>query len=231
VRVMITGSNRGIGLEYVRQLLARGDRVFATCRNPESAQGLQTLKEQYEARLSIIKLEVVDPESVETAYAEIEKQVDALDLIINNAAINPGSEKLADIKKSNMMQTFEVNVAGVMLVSQRFVTLLKEGNNPRFVNISSGVGSIARGGAPHLYSYSISKAALNMFNQILATEVKPMGITSIVLNPGWVITDMGGAGANLQPADSIRQQLQVIDSLTMDDTGRFKDYDGTELAW
>ena len=230
MRVLITGSNRGIGLEYVRQLLARGDTVFAACRKPDAADDLQQLQANYGERLTIVQMEVVDEESVANAYAHVRQQTDALDLLVNNAAINPGSEKLGEINKSDLMRTFEVNVAGVMLVSQQFVDLLKNGEQPRLVHISSGAGSIARGG-PGMYSYRTSKAALNMFNRVLYQDLKPLGIISIVLNPGWVITDMGGPNANLQPEDSIRQQLAVIDSLTMDDTGTFKDYTGDPIDW
>ena len=230
MRVLVTGSNRGIGLEYVRQLLARGDRVFATCRNPDAADALKQLKTDYDDALTLVAMEVIDPDSVASAYDSVCGQVDALDLLINNAAINPGEEKLGGIQKADLMSAFEVNVAGVMLVSQQFVDLLKNGDNPRLVHISSGAGSITQG-SPGQYSYRVSKAALNMFNRVLYQELKPLGIISVVLNPGWVITDMGGPNAHLQPEDSIRQQLQVIDSLTMDDTGSFKDYNGGELPW
>ena len=230
MRTLVTGSNRGIGLEYVRQLLARGDQLFAACRNPEGTPNLGPLKSEYGEKLTIVKMEVTDPASVSAACDVVSGQVDALDLVINNAAVNPGEEKLGEIKKSDLMHTFEVNVAGVMLVSQQFADLLKRGEKPRLVNISSGAGSIEQGG-PGMYSYRVSKAALNMFNRVLYQDLKPLGIISIVLNPGWVITDMGGPNAHLQPEDSIRQQLQVIDSLTMDDTGSFKDYTGGELPW
>ncbi len=231
MRIMITGSNRGIGLEYVRQLLARGDQVFAACRNPESAQELQTLKDQYASQLSIIKMEVSDESSVSAAYEEVSKQVDALDIIINNAAINPGDESLDDIKKSVLMQTFEVNVAGVMTVTQQFIPLLQQDDNPRLVNISSGVASLARGGAGKLYSYNISKTALNMLNLMLHKDLQPMGVITLSMSPGWVKTDMGGDGAQLEPEYSIRHQLQVIDGLTPEDSGRFVDFDGEDIPW
>ena len=231
MRVLITGSNRGIGLEYVRQLLARGEHVFAMCRNPDSAQELQVLRDQYTSQLVIIKLDVTDPTSVNTAYDEVSAQVDSLDLIINNAGIDLGAETLGNIQKTNFMRAFEVNVVGVMLVSQRFVHLLKCGDNPRLVNIGSGAGSMTEGAPAGLYSYNASKAGLNMLTTMLHRDLQTSGIITIVLNPGWVITDMGGANAKLQPEDSVRQQLQVIDGLTIDDSGVFKNYDGGEIAW
>ena len=230
MRILVTGSNRGIGLEYVRQLLHRGDQVFAACRNPDAAQALDQLKGKYGAKLVTVAMDVTDSASVSAVFDGVRSQVEALDLVINNAAVNPGAETLSEIKKSDFMHTFEVNVAGVMLVAQQCVDLLKGGENPRLINISSGAGSIAQG-SPGMYSYRVSKAALNMFNRVLYQELEPLGIISIVLNPGWVITDMGGPNASLQPEDSIRQQLQVIDALSMEDSGLFKNLDGTELPW
>lgn len=231
MRWMITGSNRGIGLEYVKQLLARGEQVFAACRDPESATDLQALHAQYGKQLSLIQLEITDPDSVNQAYADVSSQVDGLDVLINNAAINSGEDTLATVTKENLMRCFEVNVAGVMLVSQRFIDLLKQGEHPRLVNIGSGAGSIGDGAPPIYLSYNISKSALNMLNMMIHQLVHPMGIISIVLNPGWVITDMGGENADMQPSESIRQQLTVIDGLSLDDSGRFKNYDGVEIAW
>ena len=231
MRVLITGSNRGIGLEYVRQLLARGDTVFAACRNPDLADDLKELQADYGDKLTLVQMDVSDENSIATAHTQVSQQTAALDILINNAAINPGREEFGGIKKSDLMQTFEVNVAGVMLVSQQFVDLLKNGEQPRLIQISSRGGSFALNARTGMCSYRTSKAALNMLNKVIHHELKLLGIISIVMAPGWVITDMGGPNASLQPKDSIRQQLAVIDSLTMDDAGTFKDYTGSTVAW
>lgn len=231
MRVMVTGSNRGIGLEYVRQLLARGDRVFAMCRKPDDASELQELEATYEDRLSIVQMDVASEDSIARAYDAVASETDALDVLINNAAINPGDESFGDLKKENFMKTFEVNVVGVMLVTQYFADLLKQGENPRLINLSSGVASLEEGAPAGLYSYNVSKTALNMLNRTLTHELKPMGIINIVIDPGWVITDMGGPGASLQPEESIRNQLAVIDGLMLDDCGSYKHYSGREIPW
>lgn len=228
---MITGANRGIGLEYVKQLLARGDEVFAMCRQPASASDLQELKSRYSDKLSIVALEITDPESVASAYATVSSQTDSLDVIVNNAAINTGEDTIETATKDNLLKCFEVNVVGTMLVSQRFMALLKNGNQPRLVNIGSGAGSIADGAPPMYCSYNISKTGLNMLNMMLHQIMHPQGMISTVLNPGWVITDMGGENADMQPEESVKHQLVVIDTLTLDDSGRFKNYDGSEIAW
>lgn len=231
MRWMITGSNRGIGLEYVRQLLARGEQVVATCRTPNNATELQTLKQQYDDNLLIVALEVTEPESVAKAYATVAAQMKGLDVLVNNAAINPGEDALLTVTKDEMMRSFEVNTVGVLLVTQKFISLLQKGNNPRLVNISSGAGSIGDGAPPMYISYSISKTALNMLNMMIHKATHDDGIISIVLNPGWVITDMGGENADLQPEESVTMQLGVIDKLTSDDSGHFKDHAGGEIAW
>ena len=231
VRVFITGSNRGIGLEYVRQLLARGEQVFAGCRTPDKATELHTLKKTYPETLAMVGLDVTEPASVEAAYQAVQSHMPALDLVINNAGVNPNEESLGNIQKADFMRAFEVNVAGAMLVSQQFFPLLKEGTNPKLVHIGSGAGSLALGGVPELYSYCVSKAALNMFHRMLEKDLKSHGIISIVQNPGWVVTDMGGPNAELDVADSVKQQLAVIDKLTPADSGAFRDYTGEPIAW
>lgn len=230
MRVMVTGSNRGIGLEFVRQLLARGATVFATARQPEQADALAALKRAHGAALHIVELDVADPHSVVNAHAAVTQQTDALDLLINNAAILIEGEGLGQLDKDNLVRTLEVNVAGPMLVTQQFMTLLAAGTQPRLVYISSGAGSIARARSG-LVSYRVSKAALNMLMRVLDHDLKPKGIASLALNPGWVATDMGGADASLQAAESVRHQLQVIDALTLEQSSTFLDYDGSPIAW
>ncbi len=231
MRWMITGSNRGIGLEYVRQLLVRGETVVAACRTPDKASELQALKQQYDDTLLIIGLDVTDSDSITKAYETVSEQLEGLDVLVNNAAINSGEDALLTVTKEDMMRTFEVNTVGVLSVTQTFLALLQKGDNPRLVNISSGAGSIGDGAPPMYISYSISKTALNMLNMMIHQATHEDGIISIVLNPGWVITDMGGENADLQPEASVKMQLDVIDKLTSDDSGHFKDYTGDEIVW
>lgn len=230
MRVLITGSNRGIGLAYVQQLLARGDTVYAASRQPEQAADLQALTATYDDQLILVQMDVADADSVAAAGAAVQQHTDALDLLINNAGVNPDEGGLGDLQKDQLLWVLEVNVAGVMLVTQQFTDLLAAGANPRVVHISSGAGSLAQASAGML-SYRVSKAALNMLHRVLDFDLRERGITTLALNPGWVATDMGGADASLQPDESVRQQLQVINAMTLAESGAFKNYDGSTLPW
>ena len=231
MRVVITGSNRGLGLEFTRQLLARGDQVFATCRYPSEAKALHDLKTAHPDLLSVTPLEVDDPDSIEASYQKISAETDALDLLINNAAISFGGQNMGQLTKDTIMRTLAINVAGPMLVVQRYLDLVRKGDSPKIINISSGVGSMTGYDQSGLYPYGASKAALNRFTRALMRDVRDDGIVTIVMDPGWVQTDMGGPNAWITPEKSITGMLKVIDGLTMDDTGEYFHYEGGKVPW
>jgi NAD(P)-dependent dehydrogenase (short-subunit alcohol dehydrogenase family) len=231
-QTLITGANRGLGLELTRQLLVRGDRVIATCRQPERAQVLQQWKSQYGDRLHIVALDVTDDDAALAARAEIESTVDRLDMLINNAAILIRTETLANFDSAVMQRTFDINVTGVMRVTTHFLDLLRQGREPKLINISSQLGSLQKM-RPNWgrYSYNSSKAALNMVTRMLSFDLQDMGIAVRVIHPGWVQTDMGGAHAAVPPQDSAAGILRLAEDLTLDNTGRFYVYSGEEHPW
>jgi NAD(P)-dependent dehydrogenase (short-subunit alcohol dehydrogenase family) len=231
MRALITGTSRGLGLEFCRQMLARGDRVFATCRRPEVASHLNELKEKFPALLTITAMDSADVASIESSYQAITRETDALDLLVNNAGINLSDERLGKMQIASMLEVFTTNAAGPMLIAQRFLNLLAMGDHPRIVNITSGLGSLTNTSRGGDYSYCASKAALNMYTRVMSFDVREMGITAIVMDPGWVKTDMGGPNAWITPEESIGGMLKVIDSLTMEDTGHYRLYDGSEIPW
>ncbi len=231
MRALITGANRGLGLEFVRQLAARGDRVFATCRNPAAANALNDLQAQYGDLLSITALDVADPESITLSLAEISSQTDTLDLLINNAAIALDEDGLGSFELETMRTILTVNAITPMLVIQEYLELIKAGDRPKIVNISSGAGSLASRNSLRSYSYSASKSALNMYTRNLSFALKDDGVIAIVLGPGWVKTDMGGPNAHITPEVSIGGMLPVIDGLTLDDSGGFFNYTGDIVPW
>lgn len=231
MRVFVTGSNRGLGLEFTRQLLARGDQVFAACRKPEAADELNALQATHPDLLSVIALTVDDPDSIEASYQAISAKTDALDLLINNAAISGAGQNLGELTKDTIMRMLAINVAAPMLIVQRYFDLVQKGNQPKIVNITSGLGSMTAHDSRGLYPYSTSKAALNRFMRTLMLDARDVGIITIVMDPGWVQTDMGGPHAMLTPAESISGMLKVIDGLTMADTGEFFHYAGGKVAW
>jgi NAD(P)-dependent dehydrogenase (short-subunit alcohol dehydrogenase family) len=229
-RILITGANRGLGLEFTRQLLERGDRVFAARRDPLKSHDLEKLQKKHGEQLSILQLDVRDEDRIVEVVAEVNEQVEGLDLLINNAGMYPRGESFGNLNEATMLDTLHTNTVAPILVTQALTDLLSKGNEPKVVNISSGMGSIARtvGGS---YSYRASKAGLNMYSKVLSSDLRSMGITVVVVHPGWVQTDMGGSGGSLSPEQSISEMLKVIDKIGLKDTGRYLQWDGSELPW
>jgi len=231
MRYLVTGANRGIGLELTRQLLARGDRVFAACRQPETATALQELAAEDGTRLKVVQLDVSDPASIAASYEVVAQQTDSLDVLINNAGVGAGNESLGTVTLETLLYTYKVNAAGPILVAQQYLDLLKAGEGKKIVNISTGISSIGDRDRGGMYSYTGSKAALNMHNKNLSLDVAPFGITAIVLDPGWVKTDMGGPNAWITPEESVSGILKVADGLTIEKSGKFFHYTGSEIPW
>ena len=229
--VLVTGANRGIGLEYVRQLLARGDHVVATARHPAQAHELNRLVAEHPGRLHVFPLDVMDPK----AEVEIARELplvlgeERLHLLINNAGILHSGERFGHVAAANLEDSFRTNAMGPFLLAQAVAPLLADG--AKIANMTSQLGSIAnttRFGTP---TYCISKAALNMVTRLLAAALADRGIAVVSLHPGWVQTEMGGAQAPVAPADSVAGLLRVIDGLDPAQSGRFLDWQGTPLPW
>jgi len=231
MKVLITGANRGIGLEFVRQVAARGERVFATCRQPAEAIELQDLKAQNPDLVSITALDVTNPSSIVDSYNTISTQTETLDLLINNAGINIDDGSFGALDLDTMQSILTVNSIAPMLVTQQYLDLVKAGSKPKIINVSSGNGSLTNLVMTGYYSYSASKAALNMYSLRLSHDLKDTGVIVIMLHPGWVKTDMGGPNAAIAPEDSIKSMLQFVDTLTLDKSGGYYDYAGRTIPW
>lgn len=231
-QVLITGANRGIGLELTRQYVRRGDFIFACCREPQDADELQALSREYPDRINIVALDVVDENSVVAAKTAVSAQTDYLDILINNAGINISGDRLDANHPAKLERTLQVNTIGPMRVTIHFVDLLRRGSAAKLINVSSQLGSLLamerRWGN---YSYNASKAALNMLTRHLAHDLRSDGITVIALHPGWVQTDMGGSSAAVSIPDSAHGIICVIDGLTLADTNKFYTYAGKEHQW
>ncbi len=230
-RILITGANRGLGLELTRQYAASGQRVFASCRAPQKAAALQAVAAQHQGRVSLHPLDVGQKETIAAAAAQIGSQTEGLDVLINNAAIHLGDEHLAEVQPDRLLQTLQVNAVGPVLVVQAFIDLLRNGQNPQIINISSEAGSISMMKAFRGYGYYGSKAAENMYTRALAFDPEAAGITVIAIHPGWVRTDMGGPDAHLSVAESAAGILKVAAALTPEDNGRFLTWDGQVYPW
>jgi NAD(P)-dependent dehydrogenase (short-subunit alcohol dehydrogenase family) len=230
-RVLVTGANRGLGLEFVHQLLARGARVIAACRQPGRALKLTELAAAHPGHLSVLPLDLNKERSITGLAHEAAMLTDKLDALINNAGVLVSGERFGELAAKTFAETFATNVIGPLLLTQALTPLLEHGDAARVINLSSDLGSQGDTVAFNTPSYAISKAALNMVTRLTAAELGARGITVISLNPGWVRTDMGGARAPLAVPESVAAMLEVIDGLKPGDGGRFLDYTGAEVAW
>lgn len=239
-RILITGANRGLGLEFTRQFLERGEKVFATCRNPDSATELQELKEAHPERLFIMRMDVDYPEAIAQTEQFVRSQAEGLELLINNAGVymarshSPGeqpSEHPGTLTFDEALSVLRTNAVAPLIIAQQFLALLRNGRNPKIVSISSGYGSVSENTGGFPYYYSASKAALNQYMRSLAADLKSSGITTVLFNPGWVTTDMGGPQAQLPPSESVHGMIRVIDALKPRDSGRFLSWQGVEEPW
>jgi NAD(P)-dependent dehydrogenase (short-subunit alcohol dehydrogenase family) len=227
--VLVTSSNRGIGLEFVRQYAAAGWRVIAACRDPEGAAELGRIAAASDGRVEPVALDVTDMGSI----ARVAAASDApLDLLINSAGIGGRSGSgPGEIDYRDWARVLDVNLMGPVRVLDAFADRLAAGERPRAVTITSGMGSIADAGSDSSLAYRTSKAAVNMAMRARSFSLRPRGVTVIVMNPGWVRTDMGGPRATKSPEESIAQMRRVIDRLTPEQTGSFLNYDGRAYAW
>jgi NAD(P)-dependent dehydrogenase (short-subunit alcohol dehydrogenase family) len=220
----ITGANRGIGLEISRLALAQGHRVVATCREPSSAEALSALQ----GALEVHALDVTD-ELATQSLADRLKGV-ALDVLINNAGLMAEHQDIGDMDYAAWTASFVVNAMAPWRIAVTFASHLDASSRPCIVTLTSQMGSLERAGSDRI-AYRSSKAAANMAMRTLAIEWRSRGIIVCALHPGWVRTDMGGSEAALSPVESATGLLQVIDGLTMSDSGCFLDYRGTVVPW
>lgn len=232
--VFVTGANRGIGLEIARQLSERPKvTLYAACRNPDAAADLHAVASSARGTVHILPLEVTDPAQIAAAAERVRSHTDVLDVLINNAAINPDddSQRFGHIDPDVMLHTLHVNTVAPLLIAQAFVDLLAASSLGRIINISSEMGSIAQRTYGGSYAYCASKAALNMSTRGLAADLGRQGIVCVALDPGWVKTDMGGRNAPLAREESVYGLLRVIEHLTRADNGSYKRWNGRSLPW
>jgi NAD(P)-dependent dehydrogenase (short-subunit alcohol dehydrogenase family) len=224
MHVVVTGANRGIGLELVRQLLARGDRVEAACRRPDEAHELHA------SGARVHGVDVSDGASV-SGFARALGDA-AIDLVINNAGVYGDlRQRLADFDYESATRTFEVNALGALRVSQALLPHLRRGAGKKLAHISSVLGSLSATSAPDNLAYRMSKAALNMVARSIAFELADDRIISIAVHPGWVRTQMGGPEAPTTAGEAADAILARIDAATVSDSGEFMDTRGARCAW
>lgn len=228
---LITGANRGIGLEFSRQYAADGWRVLACSRYPEKSDALNKLAARYPEQMNIHALDVADHVQIDRLAQVLSDE--SIDLLINNAGIYPDSDKsgFGHTDYAEWIQSFRINTMAPLKMAETFATQIARGEKKTIVTITSKMGSIADNGGGGSYLYRSSKVAVNMVVKNLAMDLKPIGIIAVVLHPGWVKTDMGGPNALISAEQSVTGMRQVIARLTMADSGKFFGYDGQVIPW
>ena len=225
--VLITGANRGIGLEFSRQYAMDGWRVLACSRNP--SPGLEKLSAQHPERVKMHALNVTDPEGIERLGQLLSEE--SIDLLINNAGIYPDSGGFGHTDYEKWMQAFKVNTMAPLKMAEVFVRQVASSERKTIATLTSKMGSLSDNDSGGEYLYRTSKAAANMVTKSLSIDLKPSGITAVALHPGWVKTDMGGPSALISVEKSVSGMRQVLARITSADSGKFIAYDGMEIPW
>jgi NAD(P)-dependent dehydrogenase (short-subunit alcohol dehydrogenase family) len=224
-QLLVTGANRGIGLEFTQQYLANGWHVYATYRQ-QPGTALSALACD---QLTMLPLDVTEDASI----LGLKEQLSGieLDLIINNAGLfGPRDQSLGTISRQQWLDVLNVNSVAPLMLAQALHSNLanKKGT---FAVISSRMGSIDDNDGGSLYLYRSSKTAVNQVVKSLSIDVKAQGITVIALHPGWVRTDMGGPNGSIDTQTSVNGIRHVLEHISPADSGRFINYDGTAIAW
>jgi NAD(P)-dependent dehydrogenase (short-subunit alcohol dehydrogenase family) len=228
--VLITGANRGLGLEFARQYASEDWNVCATSRKPDKAHELRGMAEARGEKFTSTAMDVTDPRSVREAAHQLHGT--PIDLLINNAGTAGASgQTTGNLDYENWTRVFEVNTLGPMRVVEAFAGLVAHSERRLIVTITSGMGSLTENTSGGSIAYRSSKAAVNMAMRSAAAELGARGITCVVIHPGWVRTDMGGSSAPLTPEQSVIAMRGVIARLGPRDSGKFFNYDGREHPW
>ncbi len=228
--MLVTGANRGLGLEWARQYAEAGWRVYASCRRPEEARELNALAGRH-PQLSVHRLDVTDSEQLRTLQLDLEEA--RIDVLLNNAGVylDKFMGDLGGIDYEIWLRTFAVNTLGAVRVTEALAGQVAASEKKRVVAISSHMGSIAEIAAPGNYAYRSSKAALNAAMKGLSHALAQRGIGVLLLHPGWVRTRMGGPDAPLTPAQSVHGMRALVENFRPEMNTRFFRYDGTEIPW
>jgi NAD(P)-dependent dehydrogenase (short-subunit alcohol dehydrogenase family) len=235
--VLITGTNRGIGLGFVRHYAEDGWDVIACCRNPSAAVDLMKTADQSGGRVQIESLDIADHASVDALAKKYAGK--PIDVLINNAGVSgprdPNREQLyrqrfGTIDYEAWEDVFRINTMGPLKVAEAFVDNVAASEGKKIVTLSSTMGSIQEGTMP-VFLYGSSKAAVNKVVAMMATDLKQRGIIAVIFCPGHVKTELGGADATVEVDDSVAGMRKMIAALTLDDSGSYTRYNGETVAW
>jgi len=231
LRILITGANRGLGFEFARVYLARGEHVFAGVRPTANADALNALPVASPEQLTMLSMDVTDEYAIDDAINRIASQTNGLDLLINNAGRLTRGETPINVKAETMLSEYHVNAVAPMVVAQKCLGLLRAGQHPRIINLASMVGSPGHKEDGSLYSYHASKVALHLLTRALAFDLKDERIIVAAVCPGWARTEMSEGEGPLSPSESATAMVQVIDGLVESDAGCCYMWTGKTQPW
>ncbi len=226
---LVTGVNRGLGLEFIKQYSQAGWDVIGTCRDLGSAVEASGLAD-VASNIELYPLEVTNSEAI-NSLADMLKDRPIDHLVLNAGVMAEQAQVLGELEQDDFMLAMNVNTVSPALMIQAFRAHLAAGDKKLVIGMSSILGSIAGNSDGGLYSYRASKAALNAVVKSAASDLAAEGITVVAMHPGWVQTDMGGEGATITTGVSIDGMRKVFEGLTATDSGRFLSYDGSDLPW
>jgi NAD(P)-dependent dehydrogenase (short-subunit alcohol dehydrogenase family) len=228
-RYVVTGTNRGIGLEFVRQLLTQGHTVVATARDPRTEPALQAMQ-QTNSQLTLLPLDLSDENSINTFAGQV--GTTPVDVLINNAGIyGPRQASLGQLRTADWEEVMLVDLIAPIMLTQALLPALRRGTDKRIAFLSSIMGSIADNSGGGAYLYRSAKAGLNQAVKSLAVDLAREQFIVLPLHPGWVKTDMGGPNAQIDVHTSVTGMLQRIQTAGSAESGKFLNYDGNTIAW
>ncbi len=227
--ILITGTNRGIGLELTRQYAGAGWRVLACCRHPEEAQDLRALQDKYE-EISIHQLDVSDTSQIKRLADQLAGV--PIDILFNNAGVyGPSDATFGNTDEQAWLDCLRINTIAPMKMMEAFADHVAASQLRTIATMSSKMGSMADNGSGGSYIYRSSKAALNAVMKSAAIDLQPRGICVAILHPGWVLTDMGGPNAEISVSESVTGLRRILADLTPEQSGTFFDIDGSVIPW
>lgn len=228
--VLITGANRGIGLELVRQYAEEGNQVIACCRVPAKAEALRRLAAANPGRLDIVALEVTDADQIRQLATRLRGR--PIDILLNVAGvIGQDDEVFGETDESLWLQAFRINTIAPLKIMEALMDNVAASRRKVVAAMSSKMGSMADNGSGGYYVYRSSKAALNAVMKSAALDLRSRGISVVILHPGWVKTDMGGPDAEITPQQSVLQLRRILDRVSLRDSGSYFDIDGSIIPW
>jgi len=225
--VLVTGANRGLGYEFVKQYSENKFDVFACCRNVNEAKELKELAEISE-NIKIYELDVGNIKTIKNISQQLQNE--KIDVLINNAGIYRSST-VGNINYDEWMESFKVNTIAPYQIVENFLEQIINSDLKKVVSITSKMGSIDDNTSGGSYIYRSSKTALNSMMRSLTHDLKNQGVATLTLHPGWVRTDMGGPGGWINAIESVQGMIKQIDKLTIDDSGKYLDYAGKFINW